>query len=237
MSAATIDEVLAQLDSIVSRPSRLGFFAALYRKVTTRVKEGIGAGRFEDGPLMERLDVVFANRYLEAYAAWHAGRPVTVSWQVAFAAAARSDLAILQHLLLGMNAHIQLDLGIAAAEVPVSRRDFDEINNVLLEMLDEVQDSISRVSPWLKLLDWVGGSDDETLAGFGLIAARGLAWRHAQTLLFSMDERANVIALMDITVEAMGKLLLRPPPLTRIALRLIAVREPSGPAAVLAALS
>jgi hypothetical protein len=42
---------------------------------------------------------------------------------------------------------------------------------------------------------------------------------------------------MDITVEALGRLLLRPPPLTRMALRLMAAREPSDPAAVLAALS
>jgi hypothetical protein len=237
MSAATIDGVLAQREEIVSRTSRLGFFAALYRKVTERVKEGIRAGRFEDGPLMERLDVVFANRYLDAYAAWQAGRPVAVSWRAAFAAASRSDLAVLQHLLLGMNAHIYLDLGIAAAEVPVSRRDFDEINDVLLELLDEVQEAISRVSPWLDLLDWVGGSDDEAVAGFALILARNLAWRHAETLLFASDDRESIIVQMDITGEAMSGALLRPPFLTRMALRVIAAREPSDPAVVLAALS
>ena len=117
--AATIDEVIAQLDEVIDRArregSRVGYFPALYRKVTVAVKEGIAAGRFEDGQRMERLDVVFANRYLEAMAAWRAGEPPTRSWQLSFEAAGRWWPIVLQHLLLGMNAHINLDLGVAAA--------------------------------------------------------------------------------------------------------------------------
>src|SRR5690606_41399624 len=58
---------------------------------------------------------------------------------------------VLQHLLLGMNAHINLDLGIAAAEtapgtaLPALKRDFDEITTLLGEMLDDVQDRIGRI--------------------------------------------------------------------------------------------
>jgi hypothetical protein len=57
--ARTIDEVIQQLDEIIVRSirerSRLGFFAALYHTVTLKVREGIAAGQFEDGPRMERL--------------------------------------------------------------------------------------------------------------------------------------------------------------------------------------
>ena len=49
--ASTIDEVIERLGEIIasarSERSRLGFFAALYRKVTVKVKEGIAAGKFE----------------------------------------------------------------------------------------------------------------------------------------------------------------------------------------------
>ena len=76
--ARDIDEVIAQLDDIIARSirdgSRLGYFAALYRKVTAKVKEGIAQGRFEDGPRMERLDVTFANRYLEAMDQFRRGK-------------------------------------------------------------------------------------------------------------------------------------------------------------------
>jgi hypothetical protein len=40
--------------------SRLGFFAALYREVTARIRKGIAEGRFEDGQRMEQFDVLFA---------------------------------------------------------------------------------------------------------------------------------------------------------------------------------
>jgi len=66
-AARTIDEVIDQLDDIIAlsirEQNRLGYFAALYRKVTAKVKEGIAEGRFDNGPRMERFDVTFANRY------------------------------------------------------------------------------------------------------------------------------------------------------------------------------
>ncbi|MCZ6677744.1 MAG: DUF5995 family protein [Candidatus Poribacteria bacterium] len=66
MIAKTIDEVVEQLDAIIdcarSENSRIGFFAALYQKVTIKVKRSIETGRFVDGDRMEQLDVIFANR-------------------------------------------------------------------------------------------------------------------------------------------------------------------------------
>lgn len=46
-----------------------GYFAALYRKVTSRAKQGIADNEFEDGSRMEKLDVIFANPYINAYMA------------------------------------------------------------------------------------------------------------------------------------------------------------------------
>ena len=80
------------------------------------VKEGIEKGRFDDGPRMEQLDVNFANRYLEAYDQWKNKQPVSGPWKTAFDTEARRQPLVLQHLLLGMNVHINLDLGIAASE-------------------------------------------------------------------------------------------------------------------------
>ena len=44
----------------------MGYFATLYRKVTIQVKKGIADNFFDDGPRMERLDVILANRYTQA---------------------------------------------------------------------------------------------------------------------------------------------------------------------------
>jgi glucose/arabinose dehydrogenase len=147
MPASTIEEVITQLDEIIARSrrekSRVGFFAALYRQVTMNVKEGIASDRFEDGARMERLDVIFANRYLEALQHFRAGTPTGKCWQAAFQAAPSWRLLILQHLLLGINAHINLDLGAAAAQtcpgenLPALKRDFEEINAILSDLLDK----------------------------------------------------------------------------------------------------
>ena len=117
----TIDQVVTDLDRIVDRcweqNSRLGYFPAMYRNVTSRIKSGVENGEFEDNARMERLDVVFASRYLTAIDAYWASQKPTRSWAYAFGQAEQSDNTVLHHLLLGMNAHINLDLAIAAADV------------------------------------------------------------------------------------------------------------------------
>ncbi len=140
MAAQTIADVISALDTIVQQSydnaSRLGYFAALYRRVTCAVRDGLSSGRFSNGPLMEQLDVVFASRYLDALATFQAGKAATRSWMLAFRGCDDANLLILQQLLSGMNAHINLDLGIAAAQtcpgdqLPQLKPDFDEINNV-----------------------------------------------------------------------------------------------------------
>ena len=64
--ATTIDEVIVQLTAIVEwskqNNSREGYFAALYRKNTIQVKQCISENYLDEGPRMERLYGMFANR-------------------------------------------------------------------------------------------------------------------------------------------------------------------------------
>lgn len=218
----TIDGVIDALTAIIAaaraNSSRLGYFPALYRRVTREVQRGIAAGRFQDGPRMEKLDVIFANRYLSAYADWSAGRPTTRCWALAFDAASRTDCIILQHLLLGMNAHINLDLAIAAAEVAPGaslaalRHDFDEINQILFEQVNSVQDAIGTVAPLMWLLDYVGGRDEEKFVEFSLTKARDAAWMQAERLAVqSAASLPGVISIADSVVTVVGNGVLNPP--------------------------
>ncbi len=88
MQAHNIDEVIEQLSEIIeleiAAKSKLAFFPILYRKVTIAVKEGIQRKDFEDNERMERLDVVFANRYLEAFYQFKAQENCSTCWKVAF---------------------------------------------------------------------------------------------------------------------------------------------------------
>jgi hypothetical protein len=222
MNATTIDEVIARLTEITDRArgeaSRLGFFAALYRKVTIRVQEGIARGRFEDGARMERLDVRFANRYLEAYDQHRRGEAPTASWRVSFEAADAWRPIILQHLLLGMNAHINLDLGIAAAEtcpgdeLPALQTDFNRINEVLAELVQPVQDRIGAVSPWIHLLEKIHARGvDDVIVNFSMNRARDAAWRFAATLdALPPAARPAAIVARDHAVAALGRLVRKP---------------------------
>lgn len=236
LTADSIAGVIASLDRIIAwskaNRSRLGYFAALYRRVTIRVQRGIERGEFEDGPRMERLDVAFANRYLAAVEQYGRGELPTRSWQLAFDTAGRWRPIVLQHLMVGMNAHIDLDLGIAAAEcvetgrVGEMKRDFKRINTLLIEMIDAVQLQLARVWPVFRVIDLMAGRLDESLAGLGMRLTRGYAWDVAESLSpLSTDERRERIAALDETVTGMGQTLLYSGVLLWILLLLIRVTE------------
>jgi hypothetical protein len=168
-----------------------------------RVRQRIADGFFDDGPRMERLDTVFANRYLDALASWHAGGSPSQCWEFAFAATQRTDLIILQHLLLGINAHINLDLGIAAAVVSPGpaltalQADFDRINQILSGLTDEVKQVVAGFSPALHLLDEVCSPAEDAIVNFSMNEARRDAWQHAQVLA------AEPAALHGATIEVL----------------------------------
>ena len=88
MLAQNIDEVIDHLGKIIEEEiaakSKLAFFPILYRKVTIAVKEGIANGDFEDNERMEKLDVVFANRYLQAFQQFKEKQACSSCWKVAF---------------------------------------------------------------------------------------------------------------------------------------------------------
>lgn len=189
--ANTLDEVIARLEAIISHSiqhkDRCGYFAALYYKVTLKVKEGIAAGQFGDGVNIARLDVQFANRYFHAYDQWQQGKPVTKSWEVAFTAAKKRSCIILQHLLLGMNAHINLDLGIATCEIADGdidnlRVDYNNINLILSSLTYGVISQLNLLSPFMSILGFRGTTSNSMLVQFSLANARDGSWCFAEAL-------------------------------------------------------
>lgn len=194
-SATTLDEVVATIDTVVDwsigASSRLGYFAALYKRITVAVQTAVTEGAFEDGPRMERFDVAFANRYFDALNGhFHSQRypGATRSWWVAFEAANTARPILLQHLVAGITAHIALDLGIAAAEVsPGSalwalRDDFNTINAVLAGQVNDVVGRVNQLSPTLSDLYAMLGSGELFAINGAVRAMRDSAWRFAVLL-------------------------------------------------------
>lgn len=221
MQASNIDEVIAFLDQIIEEntegKNKLAYFTILYRKVTVAIKEAIEKKEFEDNPRMEKLDVVFANRYLKAYAQFKNNEQHSDCWLMAFEAADWYWLIVLQHLLLGINAHINLDLGIAAAEVAPGDKieelkdDFYKINEILSNMVEGVQADINRISPVIGLLDWVAGKFDERLVDFTIQIARDGAWDFAQKYAAAdREEQVSLTGKRDASIAWLGRDLRKP---------------------------
>jgi hypothetical protein len=223
MVANTIAEVIDQLEMIVKtsiiNSDRSGYFASLYKNVTIAVSDKIKEGYFEDNVRMEKLDVVFANRYLEAYDQFKAGKPCTLSWQLAFDATMEWKPMVIHHLVAGMNAHIGLDLGIATATVAPGnainaiQHDFNKINIILNGLMEEVKKDLFDMYPLSSFIaKWRRENLENELAGFSMQVARDAAWQVALAYapLQSPEERSNYIVERDKKVAAFGNKVLSP---------------------------
>ena len=216
----TIDQVLVRLNGILDDAlrggTRIGYFAALYERVTTNVRRALVAGNvFQDNARMERLDVTFANRFLAAWDAHGSGGTPSRSWQVAFALLDDPGPLVVQHLLVGMNAHINLDLGIAAATIAPSPAeleslwpDFKMINQVLSRLVKVVEDELGQISPRLQRIEDIAPGLEDRLFDFGIDVARDFAWALATELADTpLDAWDGVIAARDAEVAALGSAL------------------------------
>lgn len=219
--ARTINEVAHQLTAIIEwskqNNSRTGYFAALYRKVIIQAKKGIEEGLFDNGPRIERLDVIFANRYLQACYQYQTGQTPTQSWVCAFDETGHWWPIVLQHLLLGMNAHINLDLGIAVAEtvppgeLPDLKSDFDKINQILASLVGDVQNELAEIWPMLRLLNRYLGSVETSLINFSMAKARDAAWSFAETLSpLTLEQRQQEIADKDEAISLFSSVISHP---------------------------
>ncbi|MEM7093449.1 MAG: DUF5995 family protein [Actinomycetota bacterium] len=215
IDVSEIDAVIERLDAIIDDAldtgDRMGWFAAMYRRVTIAVRNAILAGDFEDGPRMARFDKIFADRFIAAWDHVRAGEQPTRSWQVAFDAAQKWRPVIVQQLLLGMNAHINLDLGIAAeavapgGEIDGLKNDFDTINRILSELTNGFVVQVDALSPWFARINRIAGSADDEIIKWSIEGARLGAWGLATDLARRPDDRAAIIAERDaFTVDLAG---------------------------------
>ena len=239
MQAENIKQVIKELDKIIAwaekENSRVGYFTALYRRVTVDVKEKIAQKYFDNNERMEELDDRFANRYLAAYTAFRNGEEMTESWRVAFDATTELSPIVLQHLLVGMNAHINLDLGIAAAEIAPGDKykdledDFDKINKVLAGLVDDVKEELAQIWWLLGIVNRLFGELEKVIINFSMRIARNEAWDFGgEVARADKSQRANLIKKRDKEVAKIGRLVVNPPLFSRIIIWIIRLGEPKS---------
>jgi hypothetical protein len=236
LAARSIDEVIDRLTWIVdwakNTRSRIGYFAALYRSVTIQIRDEIRREHLDDAQRMERFVVVFANRYLEAVALLRRGASLSRVWAFAFKTTDSYWPIVLQHLLLGMNAHINLDLGIAAAQIMKGadleglHADFDRINGILAARVDDVQNELAHVWTALRVFNGVLGNIDDELIKFSIQKARDEAWRSAERLWNAPEaDWPSVIDTQDKRMMVIARLVRRPEFFLTAVMRIVRIGE------------
>ena len=249
-AAATVPEVIQTMAGFIAwcetNASRLGFFAALYMRITKAVEAALVQDTvFRDNERMAQLDVTFANRYITALNGYfHPDQYPGLSgcWLASFSGAEAAGDTVVQHMLSGVAAHIGLDLGVATQQVCGSpanlqqfRGDYDQINTVLAQQVQTVLSEIDAVSPLLADLYVVLGKHEMALIDDGLGGSRMVAWTLATTLAGQAPaQQALTIAAQDTLVARLIPILFTPPePLEDVA-QIIARQENQDIAQVIA---
>jgi len=240
----SIDEIISLLEQTVKEAEktgqRYGYFASLYLEMTRSVKKSIRENKFNDNPRMEKLCIIFALRYLDALTLWKSGNRPTNSWYLAFEQTKLTNMSVIQHILCGINAHINLDLGIAAAQtcpgtqIHALKGDFELINTVIASLVDKMQTKLEKISLPMRWLDRIGKNYDESIANFSIGMARDASWIAALKLaMLKESEQKNLIILLDQTTSTLARMIIKPGFIANLILKPVIWFEPKNPSTVI----
>jgi hypothetical protein len=177
-------------------------FLQCYSLMTENMLRALDAGRFHDRTWATQLLNLFADYYfhaLQAYEKDPAAAPAV--WRYAHEVSGSRDLHVLQHLLLGINAHINYDLVLTLTDMlrpeweqldtagrQLRYQDHCLVNTVIAETIDTVQDTvIEQQAPYMDLLDRLMGRVDEWMLSRLITHWRQQVWDNAMRLLAAPD--------------------------------------------------
>jgi hypothetical protein len=202
--AATLARMSELLDQWEAASDHRAIFLACYSMMTRNMLAAIAERDFHDPEWVRGLLERFAGYYflaLDECAVDNRAGPA--AWRLAFEAAQQGHTHVLQHLLLGVNAHINYDLVFCTAEVlrgewpgldegtrQQRHADYCHVNDIIVKTLDAVQDQVvERYSPWMAEVDVVFGRLDEWLITRLILSWRDRVWTHAlERLTLEGDE-------------------------------------------------
>jgi hypothetical protein len=182
---------------------RRAIFLHCYMLMTRNMLAAIESGEFHDPDWVRPLLHRFSDYYFDALEAYESQNPNTPKvWQRAHDASQEEKVAVLQHLLLGVNAHINYDLVLTLVEMLETEWDaLDEsmrkwryadhchVNAIIARTIDSVQDQVVEILvPKMDLVDRLLGPFDEWMASRLISHWREEVWQHAVQLLESSDD-------------------------------------------------
>jgi hypothetical protein len=202
------------------------YFPLIYLWETADINRAADEGVFEAPDEIRKMIVAFANRYFTARASFRSGQPTSRAWALAFRAARSSSALVVQHILLAMNAHINLDLAAATAETGLPWPDYSKVDNILGAGVGKIQGCLNRTTLVLRAVDLVGRDFDEMFTVYSVKAARRYAFDMALRLRNTPEAgRPALVAEADACALKYGELLLRPPLRDRLLLAALHLTE------------
>ncbi len=230
----TIPEVLTRLDAIQryaeassqrKQQDGLASFNFLYRIITGEVLKKVGTGFFGDDEFLIRLDVAFANRYLDALRAWDSrSDDPPRSWKVLFERREHPRITPMQFAVAGVNAHVNYDLACAVVDTcealgrkpdsGVQEEAYDKVNDIFAEQMEDLRQRFEgRLALWID--ENVLLQVDDMLGNWTVKASREHAWNLARLLwkVRRFDAVENLtLEVQDRSSGLAGHLLLLPVP-------------------------
>jgi hypothetical protein len=188
-----VAEVIARLEQIqveLDAHDGVSAFNGMYLLMTRLIEQRISAGFFADPEMMETLDVVFANLYLDAIDAAGSGAAIATPWVPLFAQRTNSRVEPIQFAIAGLNAHINHDLALAvvasceqSGTTPsddVVHQDYLKVNVLLAQIEEEVRQSF--LSGVVLEVDRDLSQVVNLISQWSIVQAREYAWTNAEVL-------------------------------------------------------
>jgi hypothetical protein len=199
-----------------------GVFATAYLQVTRSLINHLSGGTFRDERWVRTYLVRFGNLYREAVIDYEAGRnqQVPKSWKISFETAANKEGLVIQHLLLGINAHINHDLAVALYDVKINPDredkyyDHTKVNEVLEQTTEALKREVTdKYAPILRRLDRKTGNVSDDITNFSIPKAREHAWSFAIALTRSVTdgERKILRSALNEQAAVLARLILASP--------------------------
>ena len=219
-SIADVANILQAMDNALPNTDGLKWFVKIYVMVTTGVRNNPAVTAFLDPAWTARLDVVFANLFFSALAAFLKGLSVPSSWQALFEARNQTGIDRIQFALAGMNAHINHDLALALLQTDQERQitpntlspqhtDFESVNGIIETALPMALQILA--SDQLGVLAEDTGKIGRLLAIWSVRAARDSAWDFADHLrILNGTARQVALTIQGGITGALGRSLLLP---------------------------
>lgn len=216
---SVVDKMMETVKKFEANKDNRTIFLHCYSMMTANMLLAIEQNKFHDTQWVNQLLNRFADYYFNALTCYDCGQETPTVWKEVHKAAASKKLHVIQHLLLGVNSHINYDLVLTlydmlspewadlSDEMRVKRyQDHCLVNLIIGETIDKVQDEVvEKYSPSMDVIDKLMGRLDEFLLLKLITAWRDKVWDHTQELLVLEGEAERTKYILELEKKVLKK--------------------------------